>query len=199
MDIILATWNKSKTNWLAEGFSEIGLRIRGIDKTEIDEAEGIGNTCSENAIIKVRAVGVRKNSIIISEDSILSIDALNRFPGAKTVRWSEGTDDDRSLKLLEKLKNVPDENRGAKFQSALAVLFPDGLEETFSGELKGIISKQMLGKRGEGYQIIFRLPHGGAITNFGSPFAQCGEHRKQAIKKASIRIKDWLAKNYDYE
>ncbi|MCP5061183.1 MAG: hypothetical protein GY936_01805 [Ignavibacteriae bacterium] len=195
MEIILATWNKTKVNWLTKGFASLGLKIRPINKNEIDDVEENGRTSIENALIKIRAVGKITNSIIIGEDSILSIDALDGFPGVKTVRWSEGTDDDRSLKLLDKLKNVPTEKRDAKFQSAIAVLFSDGTEETFIGELYGKISKEFHGKIGKGYQRIFVLPNGKSIAQSGSSLVKHGDHRDQSIKKASIKIQKWLREN----
>jgi len=194
MEIILATWNKTKVNWLTKGFSPLGLKICPIDENEIDDVEENGNTSVENALIKVRAVGVKKNTIVIGEDSILSIDALDGFPGVKTVRWSEGTDDDRSLKLLDKLKDIPDIERCAKFQSAIAILFPDGTEKTFIGELHGKISKELLGEKGKGYQRIFILPSGKSIAQSGSSLVKFNDHRDQAIKKASLKIQEWLKK-----
>jgi len=38
------------------------------------------------------------------------------------------------------MKYIPYNERGAKFQSAIAVLFPDGSEEAFVGDLYGKIS-----------------------------------------------------------
>ncbi len=195
MEIILATWNKTKADWLIKGFSNLGLKIRPLDKNEVDDVEENGNTSIENALIKVRAVGVVKNSIIIGEDSILSIKALDGFPGVKTVRWAEGTDDDRSLKLLDKLKDIPDKERGAKFQSAIALLFPDGTEETFIGELHGEISKEFIGEKGGGYQRIFVLPNGKSIAPSVSSLVKLGDHRDQSIRKASQRIQKWIRKS----
>lgn len=195
MEIILATWNKTKVDWLTKGFLSIGLKIRPLDKNEIDDVEESGNTSVENALIKVRAVGVIKNSIIIGEDSILAIDALDGFPGVKTVRWAKGTDDDRSLKLLDKLKKIPNKERGAKFQSAIAVLFPNGIEETFVGELNGKISKELIGEKRKGYQRIFILPDGKSIAQSGSSLVKHGDHRDFSMKKASLKIKEWLREN----
>ncbi len=195
MEIVLATWNKAKVEWLTQGFSSIGLKICPLDKNEIEDVEESGRTSFENALIKVRAVGAIKNSIIIGEDSILSVDALEGFPGVKTVRWAEGTDDDRSFKLLDKLKDVPEKERGAKFQSAIAVLFPDGNEETFVGELHGKISKEIIGKKGKGYQRIFLLPNGKSISESGSSLVKSGDHRDQSMKKATLKIQEWLWEN----
>lgn len=195
MEIILATWNRTKVDWLTKGFSKLGFDITPLDKSEINDIEENGNTSIENALIKVRAVGAKENSIIIGEDSILSIDSLNGFPGVKTVRWSEGTDDDRSLKLLEMLNEVHEKERGAKFQSAIAILFPDGSEETFIGELHGMISKELLGEEGNGYQRIFVLSNGKSIAQSGSMLVKSGDHRDQSMNKASLKIQEWLRKN----
>ena len=99
------------------------------------------------------------------------------------------------MKLLEKLKNIPDEKRGAKFQSAIALLFPDGTEETFIGELHGKISKVLLGEKGNGYQRIFMLPNERSIAQSGSSLVKTGDHRDQSIKNASHKIQEWLRKN----
>lgn len=195
MEIILATWNKTKADWLTKGFASLGLNVRSLNPNEIDDVEENGKTSVENALIKVKAVGTIKNTIIVGEDSILSVNALDGFPGVKTVRWSEGTDDDRSLKLLSKLKNIPDEKRGAKFQSAIVLLFPDGTEETFIGELHGNISKELLGEEGNGYQRIFMLPNGKSIAQSGSSLVKTGDHRDQSIKRASQKIQEWIRKN----
>jgi len=192
MEIILATWNTTKAHWLTKGFSPLGLKIRPLDENEIDDVEENGNTSVENALIKVRTIGVKKASIIVGEDSILAVDALDGFPGVKTVRWSDGTDDDRSLKLLDKLKDIPDKERGAKFQSAIAVLFPNGTEETFIGELKGKIAKEFLGEKGKGYQRVFVLPTGKSIAQSGSALIKPGDHRDQSMKKAVLGIQNWL-------
>jgi XTP/dITP diphosphohydrolase len=195
MEIILATWNKTKIDWLTKGFSNIGLKIRPLYENEINDVEENGNTSAENALIKVRAVGTINDSIIIGEDSILSVEALNGFPGVKTIRWSNGTDDDRSLKLLEKLRDIPENKRGAKFQSSVAVLFPDGSEETFIGELNGKISNKLIGEEGKGYQRLFILPDGKSIAQSGSSLVKSGDHRDQSMRRASLIIQKWLREN----
>ena len=191
MDIILATWNKIKLQWLTQGFSSLGMNIRPVNSNEIEDVEETGITSVENALIKVRAIGVKPDSIIIGEDSILAVDALDGFPGAKTARWTEGTDDDRALGLLEKLKDVPENKRTAKFQSAIAVLFPDGTEETFVGELKGNISTELKGKSGDGYLRIFIPAEGQLVGRSGSLTIKEGDHRDQAIKRATSKIEIW--------
>jgi XTP/dITP diphosphohydrolase len=195
MKLVLATWNKTKVGWLTKGFTPLNLIISSIDKEKIEDAEETGITTSENAIIKVRAVGIQTESIIIGEDSALSIDALDGFPGVKTARWMDGTDDDRSIKILEMMKDIPLNQRSAKFLSAIFVLFPNGEEKIYLGEMSGKISTELIGAEGKGYQRIFLLENGNSIAESGNTLIQPDDHRDQAIKKAIKGINNWLIKN----
>ncbi|MDX1699867.1 MAG: non-canonical purine NTP pyrophosphatase [Melioribacteraceae bacterium] len=184
MKIILATWNDVKFKWLSDGFSKTNLPIVQVNSKNIEDAEETGKTCEENALIKVRAVGPVIDSIIVGEDSGLFIDALNGFPGVKTVRWMDGTDDDRSIEILKKMDSVSKEKRSARFISAIALLYPDGNEKVFVGELEGSISIELLGESGKGYQRIFVLPDGKALAESGSTLIREDDHRHKAMSNA---------------
>ena len=184
MKIILATWNDVKFKWLSDGFSKTNLPIVQVNKEKIEDVEENGNTCEQNALIKIRAVGPTKDSIIVGEDSGLFINALEGFPGVKTVRWMDGTDDDRSKEILKRMSSVPIEKRGAKFMSAITLLYPDGNEEIFVGTLEGSISTQLLGEEGKGYQRIFVLPGGETLAESGSAIVRENDHRHKAMSKA---------------
>lgn len=194
MKLVLATWNYAKIEWLTKSFSKLNLPIIPIDKSKIEDVEETGNTCAENALIKIRAVGIQNNSIIIGEDSALSIEALNGFPGAKTARWMAGTDDDRSKKILELMKDISPKRRFAKFLSAVALLFPNGEEQIFLGEIHGKISSKLVGVSGKGYQRIFLLENGNSIAESGNNIIHPNNHRDQAISKAIDEINSWIAK-----
>ena len=184
MKIILATWNDQKFKWLSDGFSKTNLPIASVNKKEYDDVEETGFDCAENAKIKVRAIGPTPNSIIVGEDSGLFIDALNGFPGVKTVRWMKGTDDDRSKKILEKMMDIPEKQRTARFISSIALLLPNGKEKIFTGTLEGKISKILLGEAGKGYRQIFVLNNGKSIAQSGSNIVMKNDHRYQAMESA---------------
>lgn len=192
MKIILATWNTQKLNWLSEGFSKTNLPIASLDKEKIEDVEENGKTCQENALIKVRAVGPVPNTIIIGEDSGLFIDALDGFPGVKTVRWMDGSDDDRSIKILEKMKSIPIENRTARFISTIALLLPNGQEKIFSGKLEGSISTKLVGNIGKGYQRIFLLKDGKTIAESGSSMVKKNDHRDKSMNGAIKFINEMI-------
>lgn len=189
MDILLATWNMEKVKWLTSGFSSLGLKIRCLDPSEVSDIEETGLTCEENALLKVRAVGELVDSIVIGEDSGLFVDALDGFPGVKTARWWPGTDDDRAIKLLDKLQEVPDKQRGAQFLSVIAILFPDGSIRCVLGNLEGSIRLDITGDEGAGYNRIFNASD---LASFAHADQKApGDHRDMAAKLAISEIQRW--------
>ena len=48
MQIILATWNKTKVHWLTKGFSSSGLKIRPLDKNGIEDVAELAYTVAEH-------------------------------------------------------------------------------------------------------------------------------------------------------
>jgi XTP/dITP diphosphohydrolase len=71
--------------------------------------------------------------------------------------------------LLDRLDNVPDEKRTARFVCAVAAAFPDGTTEVVRGTIEGIIGHKIAGENGFGYDPIFYLPEYGCTTAELSP------------------------------
>lgn len=104
----------------------------------------------------------------------------------------EGTDDDRSIKILEMMKGIPGKLRTARFISSIALLLPNGKEKIFTGTLEGKISHTLLGKPGKGYRQIFVLNNGRSIAESGSSLVMKNDHRFQAMGKAVKYIRQIL-------
>ena len=111
----------------------------------------------------------------MADDSGIAVDALNGGPGVFSARYCEGSDEDRVHFLLKKLENVPDGQRGGRFVSAVACVFPDGTEFTVRGECFGQILREMRGGGGFGYDPVFFDPKENAT------FAQIPQERKNEI------------------
>jgi len=92
----------------------------GITK-DIEES---GSTFEENALIKAREVYKACGEIVMADDSGLEVDYLNGAPGIYSSRFAgEGaSDEDRNNKLLSLLKDVPFEQRKARFVCVIAVI-----------------------------------------------------------------------------
>jgi XTP/dITP diphosphohydrolase len=192
MRILLATWNKSKKQWLSEGLFSLNIPILTLEDYEngnINDVEETGDTCEANALLKVRAVHGDRESIIIGEDSGLFIEALDGFPGVKTARWMDGTDDDRAEQILNKMKNCT--NRKAYFQSALAATFPNGEYIVVEAKLHGKITLEKRGSRDSGYSQIFELPQGETIAEMEPKEFEQNDHRRTAIQKLKKDILDF--------
>lgn len=153
--LIVASANKGKLKEIAEllpDYEVIGYKTLGLN-FDIEEN---GTSFRENAYIKAKAVMQATNLPVLADDSGICVDALNGEPGIYSARYSkEGTDEKNVEFLLENLKGVPTEKRGAKFVCAMVMLFPNGKEIYSLGETFGTITDKPYGTNGFGYDPIF--------------------------------------------
>lgn len=185
--ILFATGNEGKMREvraiLSEyGFEAISLREAGLSP-EIDEN---GTTFEENALIKAKAVCELSGEIVMSDDSGLEIDYLDRAPGVYSARYmGENTSYDiKNAKILEILKDVPDEKRTARYVCAIAVCYPDGRTKVVRDTLEGAIAYKPAGENGFGYDPIFYLPEYGCTSAEITPEQKNAiSHRGKAIRK----------------
>ena len=80
------------------------------------------NTFEGNAIKKAQTIAKKiGGKMCIADDSGIEIEFLDGFPGVLTKRWHDGTDRERNLAIIEKLKSVPKEKRKITFTTAIAL------------------------------------------------------------------------------
>src|SRR5687768_2190692 len=123
-DLLLASQNPGKLNEMRQLLEGLPFRVlRPTDLGIHDAPEETGQTFRDNAILKARHYARLSGLLTVADDSGISVDALGGAPGLYSSRFGgEGaTDADRNALLLEKLRGVPDERRGARFTSAVAV------------------------------------------------------------------------------
>lgn len=153
------------------------------------DPEETGTTFEENALIKARAACKASGLPAMADDSGIAVDALGGAPGIHSARYCEGSDEDRVYFLLKNMENVPDGQRGGRFVSSIACVFPDGTEFTVQGECFGEILREMRGQGGFGYDPVFYDP------NEGATFAQIPQERKNQIShrfRALMKMKAQL-------
>ncbi len=148
-----------------------------------------GATFEENALKKARTLAQFSGLITLADDSGIEVDALDGAPGIYSARYSgdEGDDRKNNEKLLDALKNTPEEGRGARFVCALAICTPkaDGHKEwVFRESCEGRIAFALKGENGFGYDPLFFYPP------FGKTFGEIDRetkatvsHRGKALKK----------------
>ncbi|MSR88497.1 MAG: RdgB/HAM1 family non-canonical purine NTP pyrophosphatase [Candidatus Margulisbacteria bacterium] len=122
-----------------------------------------GNTFIENAIKKVADLPTLPNVIYLSDDSGLSVDALDGRPGIYSARYGGGnlTNAEQCDLLLKELGTA--QNRNAHYTCAIAIKFPSGQVEVAEGHWHGQIGYVLKGTKGFGYDPIF-IPAGLEIT-----------------------------------
>src|SRR5207253_4958095 len=115
--------------------------------------EETGTTFMENAVLKARHYAEKSGLLAVADDSGLSVDALGGGPGLYSSRFGgEGaSDDDRNRLLLERLRGVAPERRGARFTSAVAVARDDRLLFQAEENVEGLIAQEPRGGNGFGY------------------------------------------------
>ena len=160
--IIFATKNKGKLKEinmiLSDMFEVVSMEDAGIS---IDVEED-GTTFEENSIKKATEIMKICNEIVLADDSGLEIDYLNKEPGVYSARYM-GVDtpySEKNAKILEILKDVPEEERTARFVCVISAAIPSPYNKvlTVRGTIEGIIGYEIQGENGFGYDPIFYLP-----------------------------------------
>lgn len=159
--LIFATGNEGKMREIRQILSDLDYEILSMKEAGIDtDIVEDGDTFEANAIIKAKAIMEETGCLTLADDSGLEIDALGGEPGIYSARYlGEDTSYEiKNQKIIERLQDVPEEKRTARFVCAIAAVFPDGQTRTTRGTMEGIIGYESKGKNGFGYDPIFYLP-----------------------------------------
>lgn len=161
MKIVVATKNAHKVKELSDMLALDGLSLVTLsDMGFTGEIEENGSTFAENALIKARTAARLYGLPALADDSGLCVDALDGEPGIYSARYAstdgENASDAANVeKLLEKLKSIPSGERTARFVCAIALVTPDGSEKVVTGACEGVITSEVRGKGGFGYDPVF--------------------------------------------
>ena len=216
MKICAATGNAGKLRELrrileAQGHEVVSQKELGITI----EPEETGTTFAENALIKAETICKVSGLPTIADDSGLCVDALvgagqmgahlghqgknigfQLFAvqlGALCAR--HGDDEANNDKLLEKMQDVPAEQRGAKFVAAVCFILPTGRHLTCRGECPGKVAfARLAGDYGFGYDPLF-IPDECGVgkaekrpNTEGRSYAQLTPDEKDAISHRGVAL-----------
>lgn len=176
--VIIASNNKHKVEEIKAILENFPYDILTLKDAGIDiDVEENGITFEENAYIKAKAIMDISGDITLADDSGLEVYALDNAPGVYSARFAgeHGNDEKNNKKLLQCLKDVPDEKRGARFVSAIAMLFPDGGKIIVRGYCEGKIGYEEKGEHGFGYDPLFIVPE------FNKTYSELLPEEKNAI------------------
>ncbi|RBP99239.1 non-canonical purine NTP pyrophosphatase [Bifidobacterium xylocopae] len=180
--IVVATHNEGK---LAEMRSILDACIHGLPGEQAARMERFtlvsagqlglpdpvetGLTFEQNALLKAGDVTERTGLPAIADDSGLVVDVMGAAPGILSARWSGVHGDDRANMrlLLAQLKDLSEDDLGARFVTAAALVLPAGMgkeevadrkgptEFIRTGRMDGHLVHRPRGDQGFGYDPIF--------------------------------------------
>jgi XTP/dITP diphosphohydrolase len=177
--VVLATRNNGKIAELNRILAEAGFAGRIAGLAEFPDAPDVpetGLTFADNALLKARAIAACTGLPAVSDDSGLTVNALNGMPGILSARWAGKHGDDQANLdlLLGQLSDI--DRRDASFICVAALALPDGSAEwTTTGVLAGQLTREPRGRNGFGYDPIF-VPDGLTVTT-----AELAPEQKDAI------------------
>jgi len=158
MKIVLATSNKGKI----EEFKKLLPNEEIIPfKNLIGEYEVVedGDTFKANAVKKAKEIYEKigdENIVVISDDSGISVPALNDEPGIYSARYAGVDADDKknNAKLISNLKKKNIKKTKAYYTACIAIVFKNEVY-TVHGWMHGNVIDKEIGDRGFGYDPMF--------------------------------------------
>ncbi len=194
MRLLLATTNVGKIRELKQMLAGEGFELENLGDLETQQELETGSTFAENALLKARYYHQVSGLPTISDDSGLAVDVLEGAPGVYSARYAgaDATDFDRTVKLLEAIKDVPDEERGAEFVCVAAIVWQGG-ERTFTGTARGRLLRELRGEGGFGYDPIF------FYEALQKTFAELTNEEKLNVShrgRAFRQLSDWLKETF---
>jgi XTP/dITP diphosphohydrolase len=194
--IVFATGNEGKMREVRLILQDLGFPVLSMKEAGVSlDIEENGTTFAENAMIKARAVWEKTGGIVLADDSGLVVDYLGGEPGVYSARYL-GEDTSYEIKnqaIIDRLADAKEEERTARFVSAIAAVLPDGSELVTEGTIEGLIAHEPAGNGGFGYDPIFYLPEYG-VTSAEIPIEKKNEisHRGKALEAMKIKLRERL-------
>ena len=187
-DIVLASSNKGKVREINQVLAGLGVVVRPQGEFNVIDAEETGLTFVENAILKARNAAQHTGLPAIADDSGLEVDALDGAPGIYSARFAgAGASDQANLeKLLDALRDTPEEKRTARFQCLMVYMqhAKDPTPLICQGSWEGRILTTTRGNNGFGYDPVFYVPtHDWSSAELPAETKNQLSHRGQALRK----------------
>ena len=164
---VLATANPDKALEIEAVLLECRLSVTLLPRDpSLPDVDETGATLEDNARLKAVDVCTRTGHAAIADDTGLEVDALGGAPGVHSARFAgdDASYADNVQLLLERMSDVPDERRTARFATVAIARWPDGREIAALGTVEGRIVTEPRGTEGFGYDPVFVPDEGDGRT-----------------------------------
>lgn len=191
--LIVASSNAHKIKEIKDILKDLNLEILDKNEAGLQDLEVIEDkeTLEGNSIKKAKEISERVEGIVIADDTGLFVKALGEEPGVYSARYAgeNATYIDNNKKLLQKLENIPLEEREAEFRTVIALVLEDKSVKTITGRCSGKIAFNNRGDNGFGYDPLF------IVNGYDKTFAELGDeiknkisHRADALNKLKVEL-----------
>lgn len=194
MKFVIATHNNHKVTEFKRILEPLGVEVVSQKEAGIDvEVVETGTTFAENAKLKAESVSHVGNCVAIADDSGICIDAFDGGPGIYSSRFlGEDTPyTEKNAIILDRLKDVPDEKRTARYVCAICCIFPNGDVIETEGRCEGKMGYESKGGNGFGYDPIFMVDDR-SLAEISDAEKDEISHRGVALKKFVEELKSYL-------
>lgn len=200
--LLVATRNPGKVREYAAMLTDLDVEWLSLDDVGItDEVPETADTFVGNALLKAQGYAAEARMLTLADDSGLEVDALHGEPGVHTARYGgEGlTHEQRYHVLLDNLRDIPPEERDARFRCIIALADADGqVLGTSEGVCEGRIALAPAGEGGFGYDPVFYLPERGQTMAEISPERKHQiSHRGRALQAIAPLLQRVVAEQPD--
>jgi XTP/dITP diphosphohydrolase len=183
--LVFATNNQHKIveikHVLSNQVSLLSLEDIGFKGDIPEEQDSLEGNAAQKADFIYQKYGIN----CFADDTGLEIDALQGEPGVFSARYAgPACNFEDNMNLVLK-KMMGETNRKARFRTVIALL-EEGKLSTFQGEIKGTITHEKHGKKGFGYDPIFK-PEG-----YEKTFAEMTLEEKNKISHRALAINAFL-------
>ncbi len=196
MKFIIATNNAKKLVEMERilaplGIEAVSARDAGVVLDEVDET---GTTFAENAFQKANAAFVKTGMPAVADDSGICVDALDGRPGIYSARYCPElchSDEDRTRRILDELKGVPEGQRGAHYTCAICCILPNGEKIEIEEICEGTIGYAFIGDGGFGYDPIF-MQGDKTFAQLSAEEKDKVSHRGKALRALKTKLEAYM-------
>jgi XTP/dITP diphosphohydrolase len=168
LDLVIGSFNQGKLLEVREALENLSFSVRDLREfPDVSPVPEVGETYSENAILKAKGYAQQTRLLTLADDSGLEVDDLDGRPGVFSARFggAAASDEDRIDLLLAELADHPRSKRLARFVCCMALAgWRSGrngpeLLTVVEGVCEGVIASVPSGANGFGFDPVF-IPKG---------------------------------------
>lgn len=185
--LLIATKNPGKIAEISVWLTQRGIPFQTLrDFPRVVDVEETGESFEENAKLKAREYFEATGLPTLADDGGFEIEYLDGLPGVRSKRWVHGdrdaTDEEIVAHTLKMLEGVPEEKRGARLRSVLALF--DGKDYSLAeGVIEGrVVTEPSLYAPGFPYRGLLY------VSQFGKMYDALSEAEHKVANQRMIAL-----------